>query len=168
MGAGGGQRRSVVHGLSPRPVGHVPVRRTRPQIHRTVRSIRMSDGPAKALGVGDLPGSRFERHEPRSLATMDSHFHPGTKRSNHARGQRTPSGSRSGCHHRATGKDGKEVLQGKEIDGTTQRRNQEVRKKARSLCIAYHGSLDSVFWDWAGGRNQARTKSEHLERGGDR
>ena len=37
MGAGGGQRASVVHGLSPRPAGRVPVRRTRPQIHRTVR-----------------------------------------------------------------------------------------------------------------------------------
>ena len=37
MGAGGGQRSSVVHGLSPRPAGRVPVRRTRPQIHRTAR-----------------------------------------------------------------------------------------------------------------------------------
>ena len=34
MWAGGGQRVRVVHGLSTRPAGLAPVRRTRPQIHR--------------------------------------------------------------------------------------------------------------------------------------
>ena len=34
--SGGGQRVSVVHGLSTRPVGLVPLRRTRPQFHRTL------------------------------------------------------------------------------------------------------------------------------------
>ena len=37
MWAGGGQRDSVVHGPSTRPAGRAPVRRTRPQLHRTLR-----------------------------------------------------------------------------------------------------------------------------------
>ena len=41
VGAGGGQRGSVVHGLSSRPAGRAPVRRTRAQIHRTAgRTLR--------------------------------------------------------------------------------------------------------------------------------
>ena len=42
VGAGGGQRVAVAHGLSPRPAGRGPVRRTRPQLHRTAPERRDS------------------------------------------------------------------------------------------------------------------------------
>ena len=51
--AGGGQRVSVVHGLSTRPTGLAPVRRTRPQFHRTPRrtAALRAQGSCSALGA---------------------------------------------------------------------------------------------------------------------
>ena len=48
MWTGGGQRVSVVQGLSTRPAGLVPVRRTRPQFHRTLISTGPSSGRSAA------------------------------------------------------------------------------------------------------------------------
>jgi len=77
--AGGGQRVSVVHGLSIRPAGRAPVRRTHPQLHRTARDdvahvaprLTLLDARASRL-TADSSGSLSVRRRGRSVRINDS------------------------------------------------------------------------------------------------
>ena len=66
--SGGGQRRGVAQGLSTRPAGFAPVRRTRPQIHGTGRSTR-TERPATGPISAAIPAST-------SQAARSSHWTP--------------------------------------------------------------------------------------------
>ena len=66
--AGGGQRASVVHGLSTRPAGFAPVRRTRPQFHRTLTAPQRYGHGAHAPRRGHRPPGSHRTRTRRACA----------------------------------------------------------------------------------------------------